>query len=135
VAIFEEAGSARHVGPQSFDEAFRCIGRRKVGGGYKTTEHDEMTFVGNLGSGLLLLVSRVRLIDPNESFYTHANHRIRDSHVGRSGHWVDIQVRGDCSDDELELIRRLAQGVDGRPVVVRRAAARTNTAHAGPPRP
>ncbi|HZU91402.1 MAG TPA: hypothetical protein VE993_19275 [Stellaceae bacterium] len=115
--------------PQSFDEAFRCIGRRRVGGGYKTIEHDEMTFVSNLGDGVIFLISRVRLINPNESFYTHANHRIRDSHVGQSGHWIDIAVHGSCSDDELELIRRLAQEADNRPVVVRRAAARTNTAH------
>jgi 3-deoxy-D-arabino-heptulosonate 7-phosphate (DAHP) synthase len=88
-----------------------------------------MTFVGNLGDGVIFLISRVRLIDPNESFYTHANHRIRDSHIGRSGHWVDIVVHGPCSDEALELIRRLAQEVDSRPILVRRAAARTNTTH------
>lgn len=118
--------------PVSFDEAFRQIGRRKIGrkigGGPKTTEADEFIFVGNLGSGILFVTSRVRLIDPHESFYTSSNHRLRDSHVGRAGHWVDIQVCGLCSDAELALIERLAQAVDGRPVVVRRtgsAAART----------
>jgi hypothetical protein len=40
---------------------------------------------------------------------------------------VDLEVRGDCSDDELELIRRLAQEADTRRIVVRRVATLTNT--------
>jgi hypothetical protein len=107
--------------PASFTEAFRQIGRRTVGGGPKTTGADERLFCGNLGSGILFLTSRVRLCEPNESFYTSSNHRLRDSHVGRGGHWVDIVVRGTCSDAELILIRRLAQREDTRPVRVRRS--------------
>lgn len=108
--------------PANFDEAFRQIGRRKVGGGPKTTPADEFLFCGNLGSGILFLRTRVRLNDPHESFYTSSNHRLRDSHVGRSGHWIDLEVRGDCTDAELELIRRLAQQADTRPVFVRHVA-------------
>ncbi|GAA4134685.1 hypothetical protein GCM10023067_59970 [Aminobacter aganoensis] len=111
--------------PANFDEAFRQIGQRKVGGGPKTTSADEFLFCGNLGSGILFLRTRVRLNDPHESFYTSSNHRLRDSHVGRSGHWIDLEVRGDCTDDELELIRCLAQEADTRPVVVRRVAKLT----------
>lgn len=62
----------------------------------------------------------MRLNDPHESYYTSAGHRLRDSHVGRAGHWIDLEVRGDCSDAELDLIGRLAQDADTRPVVVRR---------------
>lgn len=108
--------------PTTFDEAFRKIGHRKVGGGPKTTPADECTFCGNFGAGILFLTSRVRLIDPNESFYTCSNHRLRDSHVGRSGHWLEIIVRGDCTDDELALIECLARAADSRPVLVRRAS-------------
>lgn len=127
----------------SFDEAFRRIGQRKIGGGpgpalgpangrtRGTTEADEFIFVGNLCNGVLFLTSRVRLIDPHESFYTSSNHRLRDSHVGRAGHRVDIRVRGPCSDAELALIERLAQAADNRPVAVQRAghaaAARTRS--------
>jgi hypothetical protein len=107
--------------PATFDQAFRQIGRRKVGGGPKTTQADEFTFLGNVGSGLVFLTSRVRLIDPHESYLTPSNMRLCDSHVGRSGHWVDIQVRGICSDADLTLIHRLAQAADERPVSVRRA--------------
>jgi hypothetical protein len=60
------------------------------------------------------------LIEPRESFYTISNHRLRDSYVGRSGHWVDIEVAGDCSDEDLALIERLAKAADTRPVQVRR---------------
>jgi hypothetical protein len=69
---------------------------------------------------MLILRSRVRLIEPNESFYTCSAHRLRDSHVGRQGHWVDLRVTGECSDVEIALITRLAQEADTRPVVVLR---------------
>lgn len=75
-------------------------------------------------SGILFLRTRVRLNDPHESFYTSSSHRLRDS---RAGHRIDLEVRGDCSDAELELIRRLAQEADTRPVVVRRVETLTPT--------
>jgi hypothetical protein len=107
--------------PATFDEAFRLMSRKKVGGGPKTTAADEFLFCGNLGSGLIYLRSRVRLREPNESFYTGSNHRLRDSFVGSGGHWVDIEILGACSDDELALIARLARAADTWPV---RAGAR-----------
>jgi hypothetical protein len=106
--------------PTSFEEAFHQIGGRKVGGGPKTTAADEFLWCGNLGRGLVYLRTRVRLIDPNESFCTSSNHRLRDSHVGRAGHWIEIEVMGDCSDEDLALITRLAQASDARPVEIRR---------------
>ncbi|HQS08167.1 hypothetical protein [Reyranella sp.] len=108
--------------PSSFDAAFRQIGQRKVGGGPKTTEADELLFCGNLGSGILFLRSRVRLIERHESFYTSSGHRLRDSKVGSGGHFVEIEITGDCSDAELATIERIAQAADTRPVAVRRAA-------------
>jgi hypothetical protein len=106
--------------PATFEEAFRKIGHRKIGGAYKTNAADEFTWRGNLGSGLLILTSRVCLNEPLESFITSSAHRLRDSHVGRFGHWVEIIVRGECSDVEFALIRRLAQAADTRRVAVRR---------------
>lgn len=132
--IFDGKLNARTTpNPSRFDEAFRQIGRRKVGGGPKTTPADEFLFCGNLGSGILFLRTRVRPNNPHESFYTSSNHRLRDSHVGRAGHWVDLEVRGECSDAELELIRRLAQTADTRPVIVRRVATLTTTGREGEP--
>lgn len=119
--VFDGKLTARTTpNPSSFDEAFRQIGHRKIGGGPKATPADEFLFCGNLGSGILFLRTRVRLNDPHESYYTSSNHQLRDSHVGRAGHWIDLEVRGCCSDAELELIRRLAQEADTRPVIVRR---------------
>lgn len=106
--------------PATFEEAFRKVGQRKIGGATKTNAADEFTWCGNLGSGLLILTSRVRLNEPLESFVTSSAHRLRDSHVGRFGHWVEIIVRGGCSDAEFALIRRLAQAADARRVMVRR---------------
>ena len=126
--VFHQAISARTTSnPATFDDAFRQIGRRKVGGGPKTTPADELLFCGNLGAGIIFLTTRVRLIDPNESFYTSSNHRLRDSHVGRAGHWIDIEVRGECSDADFALIEHLAQAADTRPVLVRRVRS-----HAAP---
>ncbi|EXL04898.1 hypothetical protein [Aquamicrobium defluvii] len=119
--IFDGKLAARTTpNPDKFDQAFRQIGHRKIGGGPKTTPADEFLFCGNLGTGILFLRTRVRLNNPHESYYTSSSHRLRDSHVGRAGHWIDLEVRGDCSDTELELIRRLAQAADSRPVVARR---------------
>lgn len=116
--IFHQEISARTTpNPTRFDEAFRKIGARKIGGGPKTTTADELLFCG-----MLFLRSQVRLIDPDESFYTCSNHRLRDSHVGRAGHRVEIEVRGECSADDLALIELLARDADTRPVIVRRVA-------------
>lgn len=123
--VFNIPGEPRNTpNPASFDEVFRQIGRSQVGGGPKTTPADELLFCGNLGSGTLFLTSLVRLIEPNESFYTPSNMRLRDSFVGRSGHWVDIEVRGECSDADFVLIQRLAAEADTRPVRLRRAGHR-----------
>lgn len=92
--------SKQHREHESFEKVFRKIGQRKVGGGNKTNAADELTWCGNLGSGLLILTSRVRPNEPLESFVTSSAHRLRDSHVGRFGHWVEIIVRGDCSNAE-----------------------------------
>ncbi|MGE0586862.1 MAG: hypothetical protein AB7O39_17170 [Flavobacteriaceae bacterium] len=126
--IFDGKLTARTTPNASkFDEAFRQIGHRKIGGGPKTTPADESLFCGNFGSGVLFLRTRVRPNDPNESYYTSSSHRLRDSHVGRAGHWIDLEVRGDCSDAELDLIRRLAQEADTRPVLVHRVETLTPT--------
>jgi hypothetical protein len=64
--------------------------------------------------------SRVRLIEPRESGNTTSNHRLSGSNVGSSGHCVEIEVAGDCSDEDLALIERLAQAADTQPVQVQR---------------
>ena len=129
--VFHAPSQARTTpDPATFDAAFRQIGKREIGGGPKTVPADELIFCGNLGAGIVFLTSRVRLVEPHESFYTSSNHRLRDSHVGRAGHWVDLEVRGPCSDADLALIERLAQAADTRPVMVRRKvpfAGRTGT--------
>ena len=124
---FHKAVDARTTpNPATFGEAFRQIGRKQVGGDPKTAPADEFLFCGNLGSGIIFLTSRVRLVEPNESVYTSSNHRLGSSHAGRSGHWVDIQVRGECTDADLATIERLAQAADTRPVLVTRVRSLLN---------
>lgn len=107
--------------PDAWDQAFRQIGHVKVGGGPKTIPADKFTFIGNLSGELLIITSRVKLVEPNESFYTPSNMRLRDSHVGRAGHYVELEVSPSCSDEDLVTIERLAREADTRPLIVRRA--------------
>jgi len=49
--IFDGKLTARTTpNPKKFDQAFRQIGQRKIGGGPKTTPADEFLFCGNLGT-------------------------------------------------------------------------------------
>ncbi|MEO5326423.1 hypothetical protein PV773_24200 [Mesorhizobium sp. CC13] len=108
--------------PSTFAAAFRQIGRRKAGGP-NAAEADELLFCGNLGSGILFLSSRLRLLDAQGSIHAIANGRLGGSVAACASHFVDIEVRGPCSDAELTLIERLAQATDTRPVVVQRIVA------------
>ena len=122
--VFHQERAARITrNPATFADAFRQIGRRKAGGGQNPTEADELLFCGNLGSGILFLASQVRPIDPGESLHILNGHRLGGAYVGKASHWVEIEVRGACSDADLALIERLAQAGDTRPVVVRRMVA------------
>lgn len=106
--------------PTTFAEAFRMIGHKKIDGGPKTVSVDQFLYCGNLGAGLLFLTVRPRPIAPNEGSRTGSNHRLRDAQVGRADRWVDIEVRGQCSDADLVLIERLAQAAHTLTVVVQR---------------
>ena len=105
---------------QSWAAIFKEVGRRRIGGGPKTRGAEEITWRGELGHQVIDCISRVRLVNPMESFLTSSNHRLRDSHVGRAGHWVDMRVTSDVDDDTLAWIQRLAQATDDRPVFVTR---------------
>ncbi|SMC80134.1 hypothetical protein SAMN06297251_108162 [Fulvimarina manganoxydans] len=106
--------------PENWNAAFRQIGHAKVGGGPKTIGADKFTFIGNLSGELLFITSQVRLVEPNESFYTPSNMRLRDSFVGRSGHYVVLEVSPSCSDEDLVTIERLAREADKRSLIVTR---------------
>ena len=79
----------------TFDDTFQETSRRRVGGGPKTVGSEEITFRGHYRGRAITLISRVRLRDPNESFMTSSAHRLRDSHVGSGGHWVDMKIFGE----------------------------------------
>lgn len=119
--IFHQERSARITrNPATFGAAFRQIGRKKVSEGANTASTEELLFCGNLGSGILFLTRRVRFIDANESFYLSSDYHLHHSHVGRIGQWIEIEVRGECSEADHALIVHLAQAADTRPVLVRR---------------
>lgn len=111
--------------PAGFDDVFKMVSRRKVGGGGKTTPGDEFTFSGTLDGQALELRSRVRTQKENASFYTPSNARIHYGMTGRvvaDDQFVDIEVRAKepVSDATLHKIAAMAQKVDARPVLVRR---------------
>lgn len=116
--VFHQKTQARiTANPATFDAAFRQIGRKQVE--TDTMPFDELLFCGNLGSGILFLAWRVRLIERGESFRTLFNALSPESHIGvANGQWIEIEVRGECSQTDLSLIERLAQASDTRRVVV-----------------
>src|SRR3546814_10994654 len=59
--VFHQKTSARiTANPATFAQAFRQIGRRRVGAAAEAVPVDELLFCGNPGSGILFLTSRVR---------------------------------------------------------------------------
>lgn len=130
--VFHQQLSARITrNPATFADAFRQIGRRKAGDAQNTTEAEQLLFCSNLGSGILFLASQTRPIDPGESLHILDGHGLAGSDLGRASHWVDIEVRGECSDADFALIERLAQASDTRPVVVRRMVRVAHAARNG----
>jgi hypothetical protein len=113
---------------------FREVRRRKVNGGPKATASDEITWAGIWRDRGWEIRTTPRLVDPFESFMTSAGMRLRDSFVGRSGHFVDLVVIRPVpvSDDELAQLEAMAQAIDPRQVVARRPG--TVLAAAGGPR-
>jgi hypothetical protein len=118
--VFHPTTSARiTANPATFGEAFRRIGRRRTDLRGTPLQAEELLFCGNLGSGILFLASSVRSLDPAAGFLGSSHLAVPN--IGRSDHWVDIEIRGECSDADLALIERLAQASETRPVAVRRA--------------
>jgi len=116
--------------PQTFAQAFRRIGRKEITGPANTASVEELIFCGNLGTGILFVSTRARPTDQDAGLC--ADPRLGGPHHGRSSHWVDLKISGVCSDAELALIERLAQAVETRPVVARRASAWAGSAGAQP---
>lgn len=78
-----------------------------------------MRWRGVVGGRVVFAVSRVRLRNPQESFLTCAPHRLRDSHVGRDGHWIDLRLKArgaPLTPEDVCQIEALAQAGETRPV-------------------
>lgn len=78
-----------------------------------------MRWRGVIGGRVVEAVSRVRLRNPQESFLTCAPHRLRDSHVGRDRHWIDLRLKArgaPLTPEEVRQIEALAQAGESRPV-------------------
>lgn len=121
-------GRAASAQPEAgFLDCFVETARRLVGGGPKTTPATQLEWRGHLAGVAMRLRSTVRLREPSEHFLTPSNMRLRHSHVGRSGHFVDIEVLDASASLTPELLRqieRMAAAVDDRPILVRPAGSR-----------
>jgi hypothetical protein len=85
--------------PETFEAAFRQIGRRKVNPSGVPSDADTLLFCGNLDKGILFVD---RCVEPGD----------------QPG--ITLDVRGVCSGADLALIERLAQAAEPRPVKVQR---------------
>ena len=107
--------------PLSFEDAFHQIGQHKARVLPQTRSAEEIIFLGNLGSGMIVLTARLCPAGPNERLPGPSHHRLPDGPAGDTGGTFDIQVKGPCSESDLRLIERLAQAASNRPVIVRSA--------------
>ncbi len=115
-----------------WDTMFREVSRRRVGGGPKVTGAHEITWRGQIRGRRIDAVSRVRPINPMESFETSSGHRLRDSKVGDAGHWVDLRVSTPVTDGELTLITAAANDSgETRPIRVSRGRHAPIACHDG----
>jgi hypothetical protein len=91
-----------HGSRRASTTAFRQIGQRKVGGEAKTTEAGRAAVLcGNLGSGILFCARASVSSSGTRASTRRRGHRLRDSKVGSGGHFVEIELTGECSDREL----------------------------------
>jgi hypothetical protein len=101
--IFHPAVRARTTpNPATFADAFKQIGKPPPS---PDASRPAAIYCGNLGSGILFL---------------RATHE--------PANFVDLEITGACSDDELALIQRLAQADCQRPLVARRRAGEIGNA-------
>lgn len=118
--IFHQEQSAQITrNPASFAEAFRQIGRRKLGVGPTNTSRRVAVLRQSRLRHPLSGLQEVRLLDSRQRTDCAFDPRLWcDS--GNTDHWVEIEVCGPCSDADMILIERVAQAANTRPVIVQR---------------
>jgi len=92
--------------PTTFAQAFKQIGRPPPS---PAAPKPAAIYCGNLGSGILFLRATPL--------------QIAGAAPDDGGEFIDLEITGACSDDELALIERLAQAACPRPLVARRRGA------------
>lgn len=88
---------------------FHLVDHRVVGGGAKIMGRDMTTWVGLVHGERFVLRISPRTCVAGESFLTSTNHRLRDSHVGRGGYFLDVEVlsgpaAGAAADELVALL-------------------------------
>lgn len=106
---------------QAWDTVFRRVAHRRTRGGPKVTSADIMVWTAELNGEAVTVTSTVRCIEPMESFVTNSGMRLRDSHVGTYGHFVDLVVEpAGVAAATLRAVERLASAADSRICLARR---------------
>jgi hypothetical protein len=100
----------------AFAQQFKLVKSRKVGGGAKTTTADETTWQGTYDGLNLTLRVRPRAVSEGEHFLTSANQRIRESNVGKFGHFLDVEVLdgGPLTDAQRDALGKFISAADGQ---------------------
>ena len=103
--------------PAAFAQAFKQINKPSL-----SSDASKLTtiYCGNLGSGILFLHAT-----------PHNTARTDEAAPDPRDAFVDLQITGSCSDDELALIERLAQADCPLPLVARRRATEAGNAWKG----
>jgi hypothetical protein len=117
--------------------SFHIIDRRRLPDSPKSSGRDVTTWVGLvLGIRFVVRVTPRARIE-GEHFLTSSNHRLRSSHVGRGGHFLDVEVLdGDMKGEAAVRIAAMIREVEAeegstRPVRLRARGASFRTGHLG----
>ncbi len=124
-------------GVRAWRAAFYVVARTTAGGGPKTSPRDVTTWVGLVRGERFRLRISPRLRVAGEHFLTSSNHRLRSSHAGRGGHFLDVEVLsgpllGDAVGELVAMIEAVERETgEVRPVRVRPRGARLRSGSLG----
>lgn len=107
---------------RTFGDLFTLVSRREGRGNHKTTGATTTTWEGSFESRCVELRITVRTRLEGEQFLTTASHRIRGSHVGSGGYFLDVELlAGDLDAAARKALARLIEAADEaeRPARVR----------------
>lgn len=110
-----DASSDTALVGRRWDDVFRMVSRTKVYGGKHVDPADRILWRGEMNGRTVFVQTTVRHSNAGDAFFVSSNARLR--YDVEYVHYVELVSLGLLSESEKDLIARMAQAVDSRPVV------------------